>query len=48
MEYLPLIYLVNPFSLAAVRNRIEGIEYSPLGGAFWNIERLKIQSDEGS
>lgn len=48
MEYLPLIYLVNPFSLAAVRNRIEGIEYSPLGGAFWNIERLKIQSNEGS
>jgi len=45
MEYLPLIYLVNPYSLAAVRNRIDGIEYSPLGGAFWNIERLKIKSN---
>ncbi len=42
-EYLPLIYLVNPYSLAAVRNRIQGIQYSALGGAFWNIERLKLQ-----
>ncbi|WP_396229661.1 ABC transporter substrate-binding protein [Geminocystis sp. NIES-3708] len=42
-EYLPLIYLVNPYSLAAVRNRIEGVEYSALGGAFWNLERLKIK-----
>lgn len=41
-EYLPLIYLVNPYSLAAVRNRIKGVEYSALGGAFWNIEKLKI------
>lgn len=41
-EYLPLIYLVNPYSLSAVRNRIEGVEYSALGGAFWNMERLKI------
>ncbi|AFZ46607.1 extracellular solute-binding protein family 5 [Cyanobacterium stanieri PCC 7202] len=45
MEYLPLIYLVNPYSLSAVRNRIEGVEYSPLGGAFWNIERLTIADD---
>ncbi|HIK38900.1 MAG: ABC transporter substrate-binding protein [Geminocystis sp.] len=42
-EYLPLIYLVNPYSLAAVRNRIQGIQYSALGGAFWNIERLKLR-----
>ncbi|MBE9221435.1 ABC transporter substrate-binding protein [Cyanobacterium stanieri LEGE 03274] len=45
MEYLPLIYLVNPYSLSAVRNRIEGVEYSPLGGAFWNIERLTIADE---
>ena len=44
-EYLPMIYLVNPYSLAAVRNRIKGIEYSALGGAFWNIEKLKISSE---
>jgi len=44
-EYLPLIYLVNPYSLAAVRNRIEGVEYSALGGAFWNLEKLKIKQN---
>jgi len=43
-EHLPYIYLVNPLSLAAVRDRIQGIEYSALGGAFWNIEELKIQN----
>ncbi|MGB5772320.1 MAG: ABC transporter substrate-binding protein [Crocosphaera sp.] len=41
-EYLPFIYLVNPYSLAAVKNRFEGIQYSPLGGAFWNIEKLSV------
>ena len=41
-EYLPFIYLVNPYSLTAVRNKVQGIQYSALGGAFWNIEELKI------
>ncbi|MDJ0731455.1 MAG: ABC transporter substrate-binding protein [Crocosphaera sp.] len=41
-EYLPFIYLVNPYSLAAVKNRFDGIEYSALGGAFWNIEKLSV------
>jgi peptide/nickel transport system substrate-binding protein len=41
-EKLPLIYLVNPYSLTAVRNKIEEIEYSALGGAFWNLDQLKI------
>ena len=41
-EYLPFIYLVTPYSLAAVRNRFEGIEYSALGGAFWNIDQIKL------
>lgn len=41
-EYLPLIYLVNPYSLSAVRNRIKAVEYSALGGAFWNIQTLTI------
>ncbi|MGK7876628.1 MAG: ABC transporter substrate-binding protein [Xenococcaceae cyanobacterium] len=44
-EYVPLIYLVNPLSLAAVRNNIQGIQFSALGGAFWNIEELKITSE---
>lgn len=41
-EQLPFIYLVNPYSLYAARNKIEGIQYSALEGAFWNIEKLKI------
>ncbi len=41
-DNVPFIYLVNPKSFAAVRNKIEGIEYSALGGAFWNLEELKI------
>ena len=45
IEHLPLIYLVNAYSLGAVRNKIEGIEYSALGGAFWNVERLKIKEN---
>jgi peptide/nickel transport system substrate-binding protein len=42
-EQVPFIYLVNPLSLSAVRNKIKGIEYSALGGAFWNLETLKIE-----
>ena len=45
-ENLPFIYLVNPLSLAAVRDRIEGVDYSALGGAFWNIDRLNTEQQE--
>nr|WP_238568972.1 ABC transporter substrate-binding protein [Xenococcus sp. PCC 7305] len=41
-EKVPFIYLINPFSLSAVRNRVQPIDYSALGGAFWNLEELKI------
>lgn len=41
-EYLPMIYLVNPLAMSAVRDRIQGIEYSALGGALWNIHELKL------
>ena len=41
-EKVPFIYLVNPFSLSAVKNRVQPIEFSALGGAFWNLEELKI------
>ena len=41
-EKVPFIYLVNPLALGAVRNNIQTIEYSALGGAFWNLEELKI------
>ncbi|HEY9845372.1 MAG TPA: hypothetical protein V6D03_04175, partial [Candidatus Caenarcaniphilales bacterium] len=41
-EYLPFIYLVNPLTLAAVRDRVQGIKYSGVGGLFWNIYELKV------
>jgi peptide/nickel transport system substrate-binding protein len=41
-EYLPVIDLINPLSLSAIRNRIKGVKFSALGGAFWNIHELKI------
>jgi peptide/nickel transport system substrate-binding protein len=40
-ENLPFIYLVNPLSMQAVRDRIKGIEYTDLGGALWNLYELK-------
>ncbi len=45
-QYVPLIFLVNPLSLSAVRNRIQGVEYSALGGALWNIHDLKLAADQ--
>jgi peptide/nickel transport system substrate-binding protein len=43
-DNLPFIYLVTPYSLGAVRNTITPIQFSALGGAFWNIEELKIEN----
>lgn len=42
-EYLPYIYLVNPLSLAAVRDRVQGIKMSAFEGALWNIYELKVK-----
>jgi peptide/nickel transport system substrate-binding protein len=41
-EQLPFIHLVERLSLDAVSDRIQGIQYSALGGAFWNLYALKI------
>ncbi|WP_404787524.1 ABC transporter substrate-binding protein [Altericista sp. CCNU0014] len=41
-EYLPFFYLITPLSFSAVRDRVQNIKYSPLGGALWNIHELKI------
>ncbi|WP_071188215.1 ABC transporter substrate-binding protein [Trichormus sp. NMC-1] len=41
-ENLPFIYLVNSYSMTAIRNRFEGIQYSALGSPFWNIHEIKI------
>lgn len=43
-ENVPCIYLVNPLSLSAVKNRVKGIEYSPISGPFWNLYELKISA----
>ncbi|MEB3288750.1 MAG: ABC transporter substrate-binding protein [Leptolyngbya sp.] len=44
-EYLPFMYLINNLSLSAVRNTVEGVQYTAIGGAFWNIHELKIAED---
>lgn len=44
-EQLPLIYLINPLSLNALRNKFTGIQYSALGGAFWNIHDIADTSE---
>ncbi len=44
-EYLPFIHLVSPLSLVAVRDRIQGMEYSALGsqgGTLWDKYKLKV------
>ena len=43
-EYLPFIYLVNPLSLGAVRDQVQEVQYSALGGALWNIEELTLSA----
>lgn len=45
-ENLPFIYLVNPLSMEAVRDRVQGIKYSALGGAFWNLYELKVAENK--
>jgi peptide/nickel transport system substrate-binding protein len=42
-EHLPFIYLIQPLSFSAVRDRVRDVKYSALGGALWNIYDLKIQ-----
>ncbi|WP_216634532.1 ABC transporter substrate-binding protein, partial [Gloeomargarita lithophora] len=41
-EELPFIYLVNNLDLEAVRNRVKGIAFSALSGAFWNLPQLEL------
>lgn len=46
-ENLPFIHLVNPYNLGAVRNTIEGIEYSGVvrPPALWNVPELSIAAE---
>lgn len=44
-EYLPFIHLVSPLSLGAVRDRLQGVEYSALGaqgGTLWDKYKLRV------
>ncbi|MDY6803355.1 MAG: ABC transporter substrate-binding protein [Cyanobacteriota bacterium] len=41
-EELPFIYMVNPLRFEAIRDRIEGIQYTEFGGGFWNLYELQI------
>ena len=48
-EYLPFIYLVNPFSLSAVRNHVQGVQHSALKASsepFWNIYEIKVSQTD--
>jgi peptide/nickel transport system substrate-binding protein len=42
-EYLPFIYLINNLSLSAVRDRVQGLKYTAIGGALWNIQELTLE-----
>jgi peptide/nickel transport system substrate-binding protein len=44
-ENLPCIYLVNALSFSAIKNRVKGIDYSPINGAFWNLHELSITAE---
>ncbi|MEO1428663.1 MAG: ABC transporter substrate-binding protein [Cyanobacteria bacterium J06633_8] len=44
-EQLPVFFLVNPISLQAVRNRVENVEYSAVGGLLWNIDEWRLEGE---
>jgi peptide/nickel transport system substrate-binding protein len=45
-EQVPVIHLVNPYALSAIRNTVEGVQFSGLDtrGSLWNIYELKVRS----
>ncbi|MCM1983202.1 ABC transporter substrate-binding protein [Lyngbya confervoides] len=36
-EQLPFIFMINPLVFEAIRNRVQGVEFTALGGSTWNI-----------
>ncbi len=44
-EQLPFIYLINQYSMAAVRNKVQNVKYSPVGGVSWNIHELTLAQE---
>jgi peptide/nickel transport system substrate-binding protein len=45
-DNLPCIYLINPLSLSAIKNRVKGIDYSPISGPFWNLHELSVSVEQ--
>ncbi|MEM7063494.1 MAG: ABC transporter substrate-binding protein [Cyanobacteria bacterium P01_B01_bin.77] len=43
-DNLPFIYLINQYSMAAIRNKVENIKYSPLG-ALWNVYEVNLSQE---
>lgn len=43
-ENLPFIYLINQYSMGAIRNKVDNLKFSPLG-ALWNIYELELSPD---
>jgi peptide/nickel transport system substrate-binding protein len=44
-EQLPFIYMINPISFTAVRDRIQNVKYTALGGALWNLYELRLSEN---
>ncbi|MBW4465501.1 MAG: ABC transporter substrate-binding protein [Pegethrix bostrychoides GSE-TBD4-15B] len=44
-QHIPLIFLINPLALSAVKNRIQGVQYGALGGALWNVHELQLAQE---
>ncbi|WP_121968334.1 ABC transporter substrate-binding protein [Leptolyngbya sp. BC1307] len=41
-ENLPFIHLVGQYSMSAVRNKVENVKYTALGGVLWNLNELSL------
>jgi len=44
-ENLPFIHLVGQYSMSAVRNKVENVKYTALGGVLWNINELELSAE---
>ncbi|MDB9314780.1 ABC transporter substrate-binding protein [Spirulina sp. CS-785/01] len=44
-EQVPFLYLVNALALEAVRDRIDNLKFTALGGAFWNLHELEVEAE---
>lgn len=39
---VPLIYMVTPLAMTAIRDRVQGVEPTLAGGALWNLDELTL------